>query len=294
MKKEIVTRDQHFVQRKYLSEWTDTLTSDGSANFEINGKDVGPINLKRIMFEKDFYELRVLNEDEIGICYAIINKIPLISKKQADSFINNLVVTKALSEINDETTQKDLKLTLIQLGEDFQKCAEKMMDDELRQKILSCDGSFLYNGDCRYRFMAYLFMQYLRTPKIKNIFASNINSYAHDKNISNIDGDKIWAAIHGAIASGAANYMANQKVNVKFLIAMNENLITCDCPVVRLDLAKDKTDRFYYPFSPRIAMIVGTNDEDCGVESLNEKEVNYFNSLIRNNAKRIVVKKYII
>ena len=132
-------------------------------------------------------------------------------------------------------------------------------------------------------------MQYFRSPKIKNTFSENIYKYTKEKNIKTINGEKIWAAIHGAIASGAANYMVYKKIHIRFLISQNERFITCDCPVVRLELAKDNTDRFYYPFSPRTALIIGTNDEDFGKEELNDDEAEAFNKLIRDNSERIVV-----
>ena len=286
-----ITRDQHYVQRKYLAPWTDDLTTEGFVNAEIDNNSAKPINIKRILFEKDYYEIPVLNNDEIGICYACLSRIPLLNKKTVMSYIRNLIITKDLNNACTSEQRKDLKRVLIQLGEDFQKCAENMMDDELRSKIFKCDSSFLEDEIIKHRFLTYLFMQYFRTPAARKGIANNINDYIKSEGLIDVDGDKIWAAIHGAISSGAANFMVTKKVNIKFLKTDSELLLTSDCPVVRLDLAKDNTDRFYYPFSPTVGMIIGTNDDDSGITKLSKVEINQFNGLMRNNSKRFVISK---
>lgn len=291
MDKKQITRDQHYVQRKYIAPWTDDLTTGGFANVEIDKKPVKPINIKHVLFEKDYYEIPVLNNNEIGICYACLSRIPLLHKETVENYIRNLIVTKNLNDICTNEQREDLKRVLIQLGEDFQKCAENMMDDGLRNKILNCDSSFLEDETIKHRFLTYLFMQYFRTPAVRQGIANNINNYIKNKGLTDVDGDNIWAVIHGAISSGAANYMTTKRVNIKFLKTNSYLLLTSDCPVVRLDLARDNTDRFYYPFSPSVAMIIGTNDDDSGIVELCEDEINLFNNLMRNNSKRFVISK---
>lgn len=286
-----ITRDQHFVQRKYLSLWTDDLTTEGMANFEVDGGKQKNINIKVILFQKDFYEIPVLNNAEITTCEQIMHAIPCLTDENVFSYIKNLKITKTIYDNGDEILKHDLKQTLIQLGEDFQKCAENMMSENIRGKILNCDSSFLNDFTERSSFLNYLFMQYMRSPKILKQIAKNTSDVFGSQDNADIDGRKIWSVIHNVIASSAANYMATQNIRIKFLISKDEDLITCDCPVVRLPLAQDSTDRFYYPFSPKIGMIIGNNEEDS-IHILDNAEIEFYNNLIRNNAERIVVFKY--
>lgn len=288
---EPVTRKQHYVQRKYLSLWTDDLTTEGTANFEIDGKEQQNINIKVILFQKNFYEIPILNNREIATCEQIMCSIPSLIPNNVFSYVKNLKITKALYDAGDKELRTNLKLMLIQLGEDFQKCAENMMSESIREKILNCDDSFLNDQTDRQSFFNYLFMQYMRTPKILRQINKNTEEIFGNKTNATVSGKKIWSAIHNALASAAANYMTNQNIRIKFLISKKEELITCDCPVVRLSLAKDSTDRFYYPFSPKIGMVIGNNEENS-TKILDANEVLFYNDLIRNNAERIVVFKY--
>ena len=288
---EQITHKQHYVQRKYLSLWADDLTTDGFVMCEINHKEPKPIKITNIMFEHDFYKIPILTYNEIEVCSSIISRFPTISKESADEYIRNLYISRAIHDSDNvpNSIKIELDKTLIQLGEEFQRCAENMMDDSLREKILSCNPAFLNNYEEKYSFLAYLFMQYLRSPSSKRIIAGNLNNYSGLE--TPINGDNIWAVLQNVIASGATNYMFRLKVRVKFLLSKDNAFKTCDNPVVRLALAKDKTDRFYYPFSPSVALIVGTNDDDSGVSNLSREQVDAFNKLIENNATRIVVSK---
>lgn len=287
-----VTRNQHYVQRKYLSEWTDDLTTTGFAIVEIDGKTPKPIRITNVLFEKDFYKLPILSFDEIEACKAILSALPFVSEKTTDDYIYNLRVTKKVGEARNQKDLKDFEKVLIQVGEGFQTIAEGMMDDALRNKILSRDSSFLNLQEERYSFLAYVFMQYLRTPRVKSIISKNIDDYVKKENMTGVSGENIWAVIHGAIASDAAHsFFQKRDLTVQFLVSKKKDLITCDCPVVRLEPARDGFDRFYYPFSPGLAIIISTNREETGVQLLNDLEVSYYNELIRKNAERIIVYK---
>lgn len=215
----------------------------------------------------------------------------MLNKNTVNSYINNLEKIKNLGHNCSSEAAKNLKHKLIQVGEDFQKCAENAIDDRLRNQIYHYDSSFLKDEKTKTRFLTYLFMQYFRTPMLRKSFTNNINNYIKSNNLTNCDGNKIWAATHGAISCGAANSMATKRINIKFLKTKDEVLVTSDCPVVRLKLAKDSTDRFYYPFSPTVAIIIGTNNDDSGIVELSKEAVIRFNNLTRNSSRRIIISK---
>lgn len=282
-----ITHKQHYVQRKYLSLWTNDLTTEGFVLCEINESKPFPIRITNILYGNDFYRIPLLSYNEISFCKAVFSKLPTVDKATINKYITQLTLCRqAIDSPNiSSENKKALKKELIQLGEDFQKVAEDMMSDSIRKKVLQCDSSFLEELDDegkkteRYCFLAYVYMQYLRSPSFKKGISNNINAFT--KKDSEVDGDKVWAVIHNVLATAMTNHMFFTDVKVRFLVSEQERFITCDCPVVRLDVAEDKTDRFYYPFSPRVAMIIGTNADDTGVTIVGEEEINYYNGLIR-------------
>lgn len=287
-----VTRDQHYVQRKYLSLWTDDLTTKGFVNAQIDGRPFKPINIKHILFEKDFYGIPILNDYEIQMLYICFKNLPTFGKNDAQEYIKTLINVKELNEILNNEQRKKLRLDLIQYGEDIQSAIENMMDEKLRNMILNCDDSFLDDELTKQKFLTFLFMQYFRTPKVREKIVGNIDNYLHNSIFKNINGNKYWAVMNSVYSISAANHMMTKNVKIKFLKTREDLFLTSDCPVVRLELAKDKTDRFYYPFSPEVAMIIGTNDSDCGIIEINKDEVEGFNYLMRKNSCRIVISKY--
>ena len=135
-------------------------------------------------------------------------------------------------------------------------------------------------------------MQYLRSPRIKKILKQNTAEFAKRHSLIDLNGEKIWSVLNGPIAGNAAIYLTSKNIKIKFLVSKNEKFITCDCPVVNLGLSRDKTDKFYYPFSPQIALIISTDSEDSGIIEINDEEAEIFNNLIKDNTERIIVLKY--
>lgn len=86
-----VTWKQHYVQRDYLKGWTNNNDSKGYVFAKYKGI-IKERKLTSILFEKDFYKVEYLNNDELEFVYQLLWSIQMyeqrkinINKAQAES-----------------------------------------------------------------------------------------------------------------------------------------------------------------------------------------------------------------
>lgn len=116
-----VTHRQHYVWRKYLSQWATPKSSEGMVYCEMFGQSKKRINLTKICLENDMYQLQKLNDEEIKIIlYIAKTKIEIVDQSNEEWVRKNqefFQMKEALLSLDhtEETKKKleDSKILLV-------------------------------------------------------------------------------------------------------------------------------------------------------------------------------------
>lgn len=243
MKKEKITKRQHYIQRAYLCEWTDNKTNEGFlfAHRKSENKTF-PTSLMGVGQEAYFYEMKRLSEVELVYCI-------LCGKSNIDIIMKNkpyfyLEMNQAIWRLEDKiiNISKQKKIDLIkkeinniqkQLGEEIQSKHEGRNIIYIKN-IINGDYSFYKDDDKRVEFLFYLAMQYVRTKNIRESLITNFKKIDEfiDKIKANIVPVAEFAKIHNVninvemakeqIKDTAVNFNLEKTMVYNSLSAANE------------------------------------------------------------------------
>lgn len=168
-----VTKKSHFVKQEYLKNWSH---DNNSVLVSMNGSPYKSESTASICHERNMYKMELLSDNEVMQLKYFYANSPDIVKKINDEFIDDWqLCCKLMKALENEKNKEFLKKMLIQTGEDLQTNLESAYTEKIKNCILNCDESFLFDDDEKLNFCLFLFSQYLRTQKKKQAIMFNYN-----------------------------------------------------------------------------------------------------------------------
>jgi len=285
----------HYIWQYYLRSWAKQEKKVHKIWAMVNDKIIFT-NMENVAQERDFYQIRDLNIQDIDLIdNLILKKMSNELRKNNQTWVNlfNFIVNfrnQAMQNGITQELQEEFDNLIYNFEEEVQ-CEIEMNSKSYLDKIKSGDVSFYENEDDNINFNYFLSVQYFRTCKLKN----SISDIKHP----NINIDRIWniAAHIFAINMG---YKMNEEKGVLHCVIMKNNteqfLITGDQPVVNtFSSYKDDKEQLsheqfelYYPQSPILALLITKRPEfkDITTIEMETEMVRKYNDII-NNASHI-------
>jgi hypothetical protein len=286
-------RKQHYVWKHYLRAWS----SDEQIFCLRNGK-IFISNLIGVANERDFYNLRELNQADIDFVktYAIEPSTPLLKNvhlRTLEWFTSVFLVKHRLEEMGNNSSDINQKIDdlINNFEEDFHAQIE---GDAVKyiNSILNENLSFYKDKQERLKFLCFLCFQFFRTKKIKYNMISQVNSSGLPEEVC-ISFEKTFNIFSHIFAYNVAYSLAINS-NFKILLILNNSnvpFITGDQPVTNTfasgksleDMLKELNLEFYYPVSPNIAILITERKKYKDIDNLYITEfdmIQKYNSII--------------
>lgn len=300
-----VKRAHHYVWQHYLHAWANE--NQQISCFDKNQDKSYVTNTKNTAQQKDFYQLNELTVEDLFYIksLACINKTTQPDIKESLSSWNQiyemLFAIQQLFEYSKnskngvssalELLKKKLQFEAIEnFHWIFEEIGIKYLD-LIRQN----DVFFFDNPDCKAEFLLYLSMQYVRTEKMQ----SNIRQIMSKDGKSDIAIQKAFGRLVNPISSTIDNHwnliscnyavsysreISNHSI-ILLINNSNTNFITSDQPVINVDSLSNTITKldFYYPVSPKLAILVFDNSTmklNNPVQELSDEEAVQYNELM--------------
>lgn len=246
--------------------------------------------------KRDFYKISELTESDI----LIINKTAIeITKnkmlKEANAgwinaFQKLFTIKKQLSasEINRPSLDELFDELAINIEEDLHSAIEAGAIKHI-DKILRQDTSLFRNEEEYMNFSHFICVQYLRTNRIKENAIKNTNSLFPGMI------ERTFGVFRHIYATNMAwsTFARREEFKPALLINNTEtNFIAGDQPIINTYAASAGWStpvtevEFYYPFSPKIAMIISSKEQYKSGDTFeqNAEQVHMFNTAIAKSA----------
>ena len=301
-------RRHHYVWKKYLRAWATNESiwccREGQI-FKSNLKGVGQI--------RDFYKLNYLSADDIHTIYKLfiepsrpdLQKLNIGWLESFDlvSQIKRLVKQKGISYSEIASI---LDQTVHNLEEELHTKIESDSIEHI-ESILSGNIEFYATDQGRLDFTYYICVQYMRTPRIKTNVQYNVQQIPY----IDTDIDKIWNVLCHILATNMTFSIYNDRKSFDMILLRNQSpkeLITGDQPVINTKatgvatMVPPKELEFYYPVSPKIAILISDKSKFGGLNELTlcEIDVNRYNQMMSEQslsqiyaASREVLNEYV-
>lgn len=255
-------RRHHYVWRRYLRAW-----SDNEKIFCLREKKILNPNLMGVAQQRDFYKLRELRDEDVSFIkkLAIENSPKGLVRGHEDllhafSLISQLKnISPNIAITDNQQVRNAVELYIHNLEEDLHSDAENIGDKYLGE-LLKGNTEF-FNTELGFiEFIYFLNVQYLRTKKIKE---NVVKGFALNKPHINMLG--CWNVLSHIFAVNAVHSFCLDRGNYKLVLIKNNSdleFITGDQPVINIfSLSAPKNEAlerlaFYYPISPKLAVLV--------------------------------------
>lgn len=278
-------KSQHYVWRKYLSEWTREKTSDGHIYclFMDKSKIENP-NIKSIATSRYFYRINRISDIEKDFIQKLLidiisDKTPEL-KKVCQDWLDLFVMSNKLNILRGDSTEFDESLEL------FQKCIMEKIHMETENigskylnKLKNKEIEFYNNEDDKMDFNIFIANQYTRTRVMKERLKENLK----DTDI-NMENCFLPISIISATTLGFSLFKDEFQIQ---LLENNANIpfITGESPVVNIkaDYNNDNEPKeleLYYPITPQIAILLTRNKINKQLRKVESEEVNLYNEKI--------------
>jgi hypothetical protein len=246
---------------------------------------------------KDFYKLKELNAEDIAIIYklAIEPTQPHLQKLNKGwisslNLIFQLKRTLKQKGINDTILNALIDEAVNNTEEDFHG---KLESDAVKyiESILNEDIGFYQTDDGNIDFTYFICIQYMRTNKVKSAVLTAVA-----RRIQSIDFEKIWNILSHIYATNMGWTLYAERGSFHMFLLKNQSqkeLITGDQPVINTYYATGlanteppKELEFYYPVSPRLAVLITKNVYNSCADKiiLKEDEVDKYNLMMIENS----------
>jgi hypothetical protein len=273
----------HYVWRFYLKSWA----NKESIFCKMNNK-IFQSNLMGIGQEKYFYKLNDLTDKEKVIIQKLaINSSPKHLKKLHNNFVNGFTSIYNLKKLFNKELENDNKIAKLfemyesNMNEDYHSEIESL-NIKYIEKLLDKNINFFTCEEDRISFSYYIATQFFRTKKMKN---NVINAVGNNKLV---DIEKIWPILAHIFSTNLGHSIFIDKKFRLVLLVNKTNLefITGDQPIIntyavgKLINEEIKELEFYYPLSPKIALLV-TEDKKYKEQIINISDntiINFYNT----------------
>lgn len=271
----MIKKRQHYVSRYYLKAWA----CNKERIYCLRENKIFQSNLMGVAQEKYFYELQNLTENEQKIIHFLgIEKSNKMLQEIHLSFLNkyllifNIEKELTIKNIYEDDLNKIIEEHKVNFEEDYHSEIESIgikYIDLIRNK----DIDFYYDekSNDRMMFLFFLTLQYMRTKRRKN---QSIRAANNKVNMS-----KIWPILAHIWATNLSHNLHLDKSFNLILLENKSNLnfITSDQPIVNTyamnsNELEDNELEFYYPLSPKLAILITKNISDCKKLVITENE----------------------
>jgi hypothetical protein len=250
---------QHHVWQEYLRAWS----VDGPLYCLMDGK-IFATGTPRIAFERDFYKIGKLTAADIALVRFLlidVENIDPLTQQLHEWFLGGIAplglfegVTPALEDLNDTYRTNVLENVHMAIEGAFLP---------LLKRALNKDISFYSDEKSRIILLDFLASQHMRTKGIKERTIEIL------KEKDNIDASRVWDIMSQMMATSVGLSIYREKKTRQ--LALVENLtdvafIAGDQPVINLHAVVGRkkspaTLSWYYPISPRLALLLPEVDE---------------------------------
>jgi len=281
---------QHYVWRSYLEPW-----STDDQVFCLRAGKIYSANIRDVAQKRDFYRIQDLNEYEVKLLHAYVERHPQPLQKIQKDLIDLFTMphagqrlTRALIDAHGHSApeslsalDKKIDVMINNLEEELHADIEK---DSLIfiEQIRAEDTSFWNETGPKTNFLQFVCTQMLRTRKIQDGLVDAVN----EKMPENSSLNKIWGVLRHMLSMNVAYNLFNDPDYGLRLLLNDTNLpfITSDQPVVNThssDLERFESPKefeAFYPISPRKAVLIGVFKD--GIEYLNAGQVKRYNDCL--------------
>jgi hypothetical protein len=257
--------------------------------------------------EKYFYEIKKLSKNDILFLQNFVESISTGIIREANlkwvdlfSFIHRFEEMVKKEGALTEKLEENINQLVKNLNEDSHNFIENRSIDYI-EKLLEKDSSFFENDEDRGKFLVYLVAQYLRTKSMRERLLNNAGS-TKSINVENC----IGALSHISTTTIAFNMFASPDFRTITFLENNTDLefLTSDQPIINIHAYDTPTNQapeklaFYYPISPKLAILVSQDVKDSSIELSEEDVEDYNQKLISFSLEQIfssseeLLKKY--
>lgn len=252
-----MTANQHYVWQYYLRSWG---IPEQIWCKRMDVTEPFPTATRNVGSQRFFYELEELAPEDLAYVEQIISKssderLRELNRGWVRNFQSTFVLRRHLEDRNLSTDlRQKLETELRNIEKMLIETYHGRMEDRAVPLLdaLRCSDALFHNDEHQCAdFIQYICLQYFRTAKIRNAVAAIRHPFRFNMK-------RTWPieAFIYATNIGASLFRQRHAYRVVFLQnAADIPFITGDQPVINLRDVADEALDFYYPLTPRLAMI---------------------------------------
>lgn len=282
-------RRTHYVSQFYLRPW-----ADGERVYCLRRGHIRAIGLKDVAIERDFYQVRDLQPDDIQVLRrGVIEPSEAWAKPLHEHLLEIFARVAAFNrclaqrpDVSNELRKAQAEL-ISNLDEDYHSSIEHDLQIGLKSLLV---GSTDFFSDVRIAggFLRALALQSLRTKKRRQMMCGLVRIP-----IPGAAMERMWGPMIHMLAVNIGGSLLRDRHLFRIILLKNETqlpFITGDQPVININDDRDPRGipseiEFYYPLSPKSAMwfVLTSKAPKPRTLDLTEEEVRSYNARIANN-----------
>jgi hypothetical protein len=280
---DVAKHRHHYVWRKYLEPWTNDNLIWPSIKLIIKRH---PINISNLAVKTDFYRVRRLTKVDItfiretGVNLSTNPRLRELNEGWIKFFLKPQNVKGFLQSIGmSEESEKIIEIAECNLEEAIY-CTHEGYGNFFLPNLLEMKSDFLSDPDHFDKFATFICSQYMRTKKNKDRF---IAVHKQNDDFKGVNFAASFAVLrHIFITNMAWSIIADrQNWKLQFLVSDGEEeFITTDQPIINcksIDGVVPTDVAFYYPLSPKLAIMFSKSDQSPRTSKLYDYQVLDFN-----------------
>jgi len=282
-------RNQHYVFQGYLRPWT----KRGLIYCLREGQIFCP-NLTGVACERFFYRLQDVTPEEFKLVEGLFKDHPSESLKAALKHFMSIYafpikVRKQLAHKIEPRLQSALDGVIAEGEEDYH---QKIEDTLLHfiERMLAGDTDFYSDGEQLANFLYALSVQFTRTKQMREAVVRQVGA-----DFRGCDVRRMTSVLLPLAALAVAHSLYIDKNKFKLVVLDNNTdtpFLTADQPIINLQYTHTgqppEKFEFYYPLSPKKAMLLVELSSTLGDTPLSAVSVNNYNvTMVKNSYEQI-------